>query len=194
MHVEVKSSSGTSLVPIETRNFTSRIIYLKGEVNGDMACDFVEQVLYLNKEDDTLPITVLIHSPGGEIDAGMLIYDVIQSSKAPIRTVCTGRAYSMGAVLLASGTGGRYILPHSKTMLHEPLISNGVGGSCSSIRSMSDSLIETRRMINELLSKHTGKSVEEIETATSYDHYFSAEESVEFGLVDGIIPFHEFLK
>ena len=191
MNVEVKSSSGISLVPMETRNLANRIIYLRGEINGDKACDFVEQVLYLNREDDTLPITVLIHSPGGEIDAGMLIYDVMRSSKAPVKTVCTGKAYSMAAVLLAAGTGGRYILPHSKSMLHEPLIPNGVGGNCSSIRSISESLIETRKMMNDILAKHTGKSADEIEKATAYDHYFSAEESVSFGLCDKIISFDE---
>lgn len=194
MHVQVKSSTGITLVPIETRNMADRILHIRGEISQDTANDFLQQVLYLNSEDADEPITVLINSPGGEIDAGLLIYDVIQASRAPVRMICTGHAYSMAAVLLASGKHGRYILPHSRMMLHEPLIPGGITGNCSSIRSVSDSLLEVRTKMNEILAKHTGRSMEEIEKATSYDHYFSAEESVDFGLCDRIICFDEIMK
>ena len=193
MHVEVKSSSGITLVPLETRNLARRIVSLRGEINEESACSFAEQVLYLNAEDDTLPITVLIHSPGGGIKDGLLIYDVICASKAPVRLVCVGHAYSMAAVILACGSHGRYILPHSETMLHEPLLSRGVSGSCSSIRSISESMMESRRILNELLVKHTGRSMEEVEAATAFDNYMTAEESVKFGLCDRIIEFSEIL-
>ena len=117
------------------------------------------------------------------------MYDVIQASKAPIRMFCIGRAYSMGAVLFACGNHGRYMLPHSELMLHEPLLGNRVGGNSSSIKSISESLLETKRKMNQILSKHTGKSEEEVEKATSYDHYYSPEESKDFGLCDQIVDF-----
>ena len=194
LNVEVRSSNGTTLVPIESRIFSHRTIILEGEICEKTAIDFAEKVLDLNLEDETKPITVLINSPGGSVDDGLLIYDVIHSSKAKIRLICLGKAYSMAAVLLSAGTAGRYILPHSKTMLHEPLLSKGIAGNCSSIRSISDSMMMTKSLINGLLAKHTGKTEEEIEQATSYDHFMSAEESVDFGLCDGIIEFNEIME
>ena len=145
--------------------------------------------MILSEISDVDEIKVLINSPGGEINAGMLMYDVIQDSKAPIKTYCIGRAYSMAAILLACGRYGRYMLPHSELMIHEPLIDGRIGGSSSSIKSISDALIENKRNINEILAKHTGKSVEEVEKASAYDHYFTPEESIDFGLCDEIINF-----
>ena len=106
----------------------------------------------------------------------------------PVNTYCTGLAASMGAVLLAGGQAGRrYILPHSKTMIHEPLISGGVGGSATSIHNISESILKTRDMLNEILAKHTGKSLKEMKKATAFDHYMNAEESVKFGMCDEIV-------
>ena len=122
------------------------------------------------------------------------MYDVIQASKAPIRMFCIGRAYSMGAVLFACGNHGRYMLPHGELMLHEPLLGNRVGGNSSSIKSISESLLETKRKMNQILAKHTGKSEKEVEKATSYDHYYSPEESIEFGLCDKIVDFNMILE
>lgn len=191
MNVQVKSSNGISLVPIESRLMTSRKIFIEGEINAESACDFVKKILYLNREDSQKTIDILINSPGGEINSGMLMYDVIQSSKAPIRMYCIGRAYSMGALLFACGRHGRYMLPHTELMLHEPLLGNRVGGNSSSLKSVSDSLIETKKKMNKILSKHTGQSEKAVAKATGYDHYFSAEESVEFGLCDGIVDFEK---
>ena len=123
----------------------------------------------------------------------MLYYDVIQASKAPIRTFCIGRAYSMGAVLLACGNH-RYTLPHGEVMIHEPLIGNSVGGNSSSIKSISESLLETKRKMNQILAKHTGQTEEDVEKATGYDHYFDAEESLKFGLIDEIVDFGKLLE
>ncbi|MBQ3969311.1 MAG: ATP-dependent Clp protease proteolytic subunit, partial [Clostridia bacterium] len=134
------------------------------------------------------------NSPGGEVNSGMLMYDVIQSSKAPIKMFCMGKAYSMGALLFASGNHGRFMLPHGELMIHEPLLGNRVGGNSSSIKSISDNLIETKKKLNAILAKHTGKSEEEIEKATEYDHYFTAEESVEFGLCDDIVSFEQIME
>ncbi|MCD8094555.1 MAG: ATP-dependent Clp protease proteolytic subunit [Ruminococcus sp.] len=189
MNVEVRTSGGITLVPIESVLMTNRKIFVVGEINDDMACEFVKQILLLNLNDSDKPIDILVNSAGGEINSGMLMYDAIQSCKAPVRTFCIGKAYSMAAVLVASATGGRYILPHGEMMIHEPQLKSALGGDSSSIKSAFDSIIETRRNINHILSIHTGKSFEEVEEATGYDHFFSAKESVEFGLCDEVISF-----
>lgn len=194
MNVQVKSSNGITLVPVDSRLLAARKIFIEGEIDADKACEFVKEVMLLNTEDSQKSIDILINSPGGEFNSGMLMYDVIQSSKAPIRMFCIGRAYSMGAVLFACGNHGRYMLPHSELMIHEPLLGNRVGGNSSSIKSISDSLMETKRKMNQILAKHTGKSEKEVEKATSFDHYFSPEESIEFGLCDQIVGFDKIME
>ena len=194
MNVEVKSSSGITLVPVDSRLMAHRKIFIEGEIGAEAACAFVKKVMLLNDEDSRKPIDVLINSTGGEINAGMLMYDVIQGSRAPVRMFCIGRAYSMGAVLFACGNHGRYMLPHGELMLHEPLLGNRVGGNSSSIRSISDSLMETKKKMNRILAKHTGKTEEEVEEATGFDHYFSPEESIEFGLCDQIVEFDKIME
>lgn len=194
MNIQVKSSSGITLVPIESRLMSNRKIFIEGEIDAETACEFVKKVMLLNSEDSQKPIDVLINSPGGEINSGMLMYDVIQASKAPIRMFCIGRAYSIGAVLFACGNHGRYMLPHAELMVHEPLLGNRVGGNSSSIKSISDNLLETKKKMNQILAKHTGKSEKVVSKATSYDHYFSPKESVEFGLCDEIINFDKIME
>lgn len=126
--------------------------------------------------------------------AGMVLYDLLQTCKTPIRMVATGRAYSMAAVLLAAGNHGRYMFANSSMMLHQPLLGNPVTGNSSSIKSISDNLLEAKKKMNRLLAKHTGKTEKQIEKATSYDHYFNAEEAIAFGLCDGVIGFDEILE
>ena len=189
MNVLLKSSNGITQVSADSKLLSQRKVFIEGEITSEAACEFIKKVMVLNGEDSSKPIDVLINSPGGEINSGMVMYDVIQASKAPIRMFCIGRAYSMGAVLFACGNHGRYMLQHSELMLHEPLLGNRVGGNSSSIKSISESLLETKRKMNQILSKHTGKSEEEVEKATSYDHYYSPEESKEFGLCDQIVDF-----
>lgn len=164
MNVQVKSSNGITIVPMDTRLLADRKIFVEGEINQEKACTFVKQVLLLCKEDESKAIDVLIQNPGGEISSGLLMYDCIQSCKTPIRMFCMGTPYSMGALLFASGNHGRYLLPHSELMLHEPLLGSRVGGNASSIRSISDSLMETRNKMNQILANHTGKTIKEIET------------------------------
>lgn len=194
MNVLVKSSSGITQVSADSKLLSQRKVFIEGEISSESACEFIKKILILNEEDTDKPIDVLINSPGGEINSGMAIYDVIQASKAPIRMFCIGRAYSMGAVLFSSGNHGRYMLPHSELMLHEPLLGNRVSGNSSSIQSISESLLETKRRINQILARHTGKSEEEVEKATSYDHYYSPEESREFGLCDEIVDFNKIME
>lgn len=194
MEVLVKSSNGITRVQADSRLLSKRKVFIEGEITPESACEFIKKIMVLNEENSEKPIDVLINSPGGEINSGMLIYDVLQSSKSPIRMFCIGRAYSMGAVLFASGNHGRYMLPHSELMLHEPLLGNRVAGNSSSIKSISDSLLETKKKMNQILSKHTGRSEEEVEKATSFDHYYSPEESKEFGLCDDIVDFNTIME
>ena len=194
MEILIKSANGISQVSADAKLLSQRKVFIEGEISPESACEFVKKIMLLNAEDAGKPIDILINSPGGGVSSGMLIYDAIQSSKAPVRMFCIGRAYSMGAILFACGTHGRYMLPHAELMLHEPLLGNKVGGNSSSIKSISESLLETKRMINQLLSKHTGRSEEEVEKATSYDHYYSPEESKDFGLCDQIVDFSMLLE
>lgn len=190
--VLLKSSSGVQTVAIESKMMSDRRLFITGEINADNAMDFFKQMMLLNLEDDKAPISVFINSPGGEIDNGLLIYDAIVGSRAPVRTFCSGCAYSMGAVLFACGNE-RFMLPHSKLMLHEPLLGRKIGGNASSIKSISESLLETKIMMNKILAYHTGKKEAEIDALTSYDYYLSATEAVEMGFADGIKNFKEII-
>lgn len=194
-YVERGCNSITTL-STATKLGEARIISIAGTIDDVVANAFAEEMLILNREDANAPIVVKINSKGGEVAQGLMMYDVIQGSMAPVKLICTGEAYSMAAILLASGNPkhGRYILPNSKVMIHEPLIQGGVGGKTSSIKSISDSLLETRQKLNGILAKHTGHTIEEIDEATSYDHYFSAEEAVAYGLCDKVIDFSFLVK
>ena len=185
--IEVESAHGVREVCLETRHLMNRIIFLTGEITSESANTFLSQYLFLEGESNE-PITIYIHSNGGEVNAGLMIYDIIQSSSLKINMICTGMAASMAAIILAGGQPGRrYILPHSKVMIHEPLLANGVGGSATSIKNISESILETRRIANSILAEHTGKTIEEIDEATSFDNYMSAEKAIEFGLCDKIL-------
>ena len=183
----IKNNNGVTQVPLQAKFLGKRCVSISGEINEESAVDFTDNILDLNLESNE-PITVLINSNGGEINSGLLMYDAIVGSKAPIRMICRGKAYSMGAVLFACAKE-RYMLPNSELMLHQPMLGGKVSGNASSIKSISDSMLETKKKINKLLSKHTKKTEEEIDEATSFDHYFSPEESIEFNLCDEIIEF-----
>ena len=183
----IKNNNGVTQVPLQAKFLGKRCVSISGEINEESAVDFTDNILDLNLESNE-PITVLINSNGGEINSGLLMYDAIVGSKAPIRMICRGKAYSMGAVLFACAKE-RYMLPNSELMLHQPMLGGKVSGNASSIKSISDSMLETKKKINKLLSKHTKKTEEEIDEATGFDHYFSPEESIEFNLCDEIIEF-----
>ena len=192
----VKSSAGITLVPLETRLLSSRRLLISGDdgINSDKACEIASLIMLLNEENSEKPIDLLICSGGGEINSGLLIYDAIQGSVAPIRTICLGKAYSMAAVLFACGNHGRLMLPHSELMLHEPLLGNRISGNASSIQSISESLLDTKKKINAILAKHTGRTEQEIDEVSRFDHYFSPEESVAFGLADRIVGFDSMME
>lgn len=185
--IEEESCNGIREVALRTRHFSNGKLFLTGEVTEDMANNFVSELLYLVEKGD--PIDIYINSPGGSVNAGLVIYDVIQAckEKVDINMYCIGMAASMGAVILAGGQKGRrYILPHSKVMIHEPLISGGMGGSATSIKKTADSILETKAITNGILAEHTGKTVEEIDEATSFDNFMNAKEAIEFGICDEV--------
>ena len=187
MNTIIKSSNGISLVPIESRLISDRKVFVEGEINAKSACDFVKCMMLLIKEDAEKPIDVYINSPGGEVVSGMLILDTLKGLNTEINLHCIGMAASMAAILLSAGEKGhRFVSPHAKIMIHEPLITGGVGGSASSIKRTAESILETKAMTVELLANRTKKRKKEIEKAISYDNYMNAEECIAFGIADSI--------
>lgn len=182
-----ESHSGVREIALLTKHLMNRRIFLQGEIDGDMANAVLSQLLYLRDEGEQ-PIHIYINSSGGEADAGLMIYDMLQSIDLPVNLYCTGMAASMAAVILAGGQKGRrFILPHSKTMIDRPLIAGGVGGfAVSQGHSFSDSIEATKVIINEILARHTGRTLEEIRRVIDSAYYMNAEESVAFGLCDEI--------
>lgn len=182
-----ESCNGISTINLQTKHFSDRKLFLTGEINEQSAIDFVSAFSYLAQSDE--PVDIYINTPGGNVNAGLVIYDLVQDAPFPINMYCIGSACSMGAIILAGGQPGRrFMLPHSKVMIHEPLIAGGMGGSASSIKKTADSILETKSILNEILLKHCGgkKTLEEINEATSFDNFMTAEEAIAFGLVDAV--------
>lgn len=176
---------GLTTVPLDSDLFTGRRIFIEGTISDDTANEFMKQMMYLAKTDE--PIKIYINSCGGEVNAGLMMYDVITSSRVPLEMYCVGQAASMAAILFAAGdVGRRHILPHSRVMIHEVLLGSGIGGSATSISKISNSIMEVRNLVNSLLAKHTRKTVEEINDATSFDNIMNAEEAIAFGIADDI--------
>ena len=163
-----------------------RIVFINGVIDDMTANSVVAQLLYLNSEDQEKEISLYINSPGGSVTAGMAIYDTMRHIKAPVHTIGIGLAASMGALLLAAGNK-RSMLPHATAMIHQPLISEGIGGRESDIGIIAKNLTATRRTISSILAKHTGKTIKSIERDIENDRYMSAAEAVEYGICDGII-------
>ena len=180
-----ESTHGYCLIPIQDEMLSRREVELVGEVNADSVNALIRQLRYLQREDPEGQITLYINSPGGGVDSGMALYDVMQAVSCPIRIVCVGLAASMAALLFVSGSR-RDMLPHSRIMIHDPLIVQ-TGGSALKLKAVSDDLMETRRIIAGIIAEHSGKSMEEILARTATDSYFRAKEAVEFGLADHII-------
>lgn len=186
-----KTASGIYVIPLETANFEEGRIYITGEITDATTNMFIQQILYLKNKYPNRAIHVYINSYGGQVSAGLAIRDVIKGlevSGIEVNIYCVQLCASMAAILLASGPKGhRFILKSSKTMIHEPLIADGVSGSATTIQKTAESIMETKRRSVELLAADTGKTIEEVEKAISYDHFMNADESVEFGLCDEVI-------
>ncbi|UDG81403.1 ATP-dependent Clp protease proteolytic subunit [Candidatus Profftia lariciata] len=171
---------------IFSRLLKERIIFLTGHVEDHMANLIIAQMLFLEAENPEKDIYLYINSPGGVITAGMSIYDTMQFIKIDVSTICIGQACSMGALLLTAGTKGkRFCLPNARIMIHQPL--GGFQGQATDIEIHAKEILNIKTNINNLLAKHSGTSIEEIERDTERDHFLSAHEAVKYGLVDSIM-------
>ena len=180
-----QTERGERSFDIYSRLLNDRIVFLCDEVNDVTASLVVAQLLFLEAQDPDKDISLYINSPGGSITAGMAIYDTMNFIKCDVSTICVGMAASMGAFLLASGAKGkRFALPNSEIMIHQPL--GGMKGQASDIKIHADRIIRIRENLNKVLSEVTGKPLEIIEKDTDRDNFLSAEEAVEYGLVDKI--------
>lgn len=181
-----QTNRGERSYDIFSRLLNDRIIMLSEEVNDTTASLVVAQLLFLESQDPDKDISLYINSPGGSITAGMAIYDTMQYIKCDVSTICIGMAASMGAFLLSSGTKGkRYALPNSEIMIHQPL--GGMQGQATDIKIHADRIIRIKKKLNQMLSEQTGKPLEVIERDTERDNFMSAQEAMEYGLVDKVI-------
>ncbi len=180
-----QTNRGERSSDIFSRLLSDRIIFLSDEVNDVTASLVVAQMLYLEAQDPDKDIYFYINSPGGSVTAGMAIYDTMNFIKCDVCTICIGMAASMGAFLLSAGTKGkRYALPHSEIMIHQPL--GGAQGQASDIKIRAELILRTRDMLNKILSENTGKPIEIIERDTDRDNFMTAEQALEYGLIDRI--------
>ena len=188
-YVIEQTSRGERSYDIFSRLLKDRIIFLAEDVNATSASLVVAQLLFLESEDPDKEINLYINSPGGSITDGMAIVDTNNYIKCPVSTICVGMAASMGAVLLASGAKGkRYATPNAEILIHQPLIGGGgLSGQTTEIKIHADHMVRTREKLNKLLSDRTGQSLETIEKDTERDNYMTAQQALEYGLIDGIL-------
>ena len=181
-----RSSRGERTYDIFSRLLMDRIVFMGAPINDDVANIIIAQLLFLEADNDERDVYLYINSPGGIVSAGMAIYDTIQFMKAPVNTICMGMAASMGSFLLTAGTKGkRSALPHARIMMHQP--SGGTSGTATDIEIQAREIIYLKTKLNELYALHTGKSIEQIERDIDRDRFMSADEAVEYGLIDKVI-------
>ena len=183
-----QSGRGERAFDIYSRLLKERIIFLVGPVTDHTANLVVAQMLFLESENPDKDIFFYIDSPGGSVTAGMSVFDTMNFIKPDVSTLCLGQAASMGAFLLSAGAKGkRFALPNSRIMIHQPLISGGLGGQASDIEIHARELIKIKQKLNELLAKHTGQPLEKVERDTDRDNFMSSEAAKEYGLIDEVI-------
>ncbi len=188
--IEQTSRGGERSYDIYSRLLKERIIFLGDEVNDTTASLVVAQMLFLESEDPNKDINLYINSPGGSVTAGMAIYDTMNYVKCDVSTICMGLAASMGAFLLSSGAKGkRMALPNSEIMIHQP--SGGAKGQATEIQIVAENILKIKKKLNEILAANTGQTYEKIAEDTERDNYMSAEEALEYGLIDKVITNHE---
>ena len=184
-YVIEQTGKGERSYDIYSRLLEDRIIFLTGEINDAVADTVVAQLIYLEGKDPDKDICLYINSPGGSVSAGLAIYDTMNYIKCDVSTICIGLAASMGAFLLSSGAKGkRYALPNSEIMIHQPL--GGAQGQASDIKIQAEHILKTKKRLNEILAKNSGKPYEQLEKDTDRDNYLSAEDAKEYGLIDEI--------
>ena len=185
-YVLESTGRGERSMDIYSRLLKDRIIFLQGVVQDEMANLIVAQLLYLQFEDPKAEIHLYINSPGGSVSAGMAIYDTMQFLTCPVATYCIGMAASMGAVLLTAGAAGkRYALPNARIMIHQPLA--GMEGTSTEIQIHVKEFLKTKKKLNEILKKHTGKSLDQIEKDTDRDNFMASAEARDYGLIDAVL-------
>ena len=181
-----QSGRGERAYDIYSRLLKERVIFLVGEVNDSTANLVVAQMLFLESENPDKDIYFYINSPGGSVSAGMAIYDTMQFVKPDVSTLCIGQAASMGAFLLTAGANGkRFCLPNSRVMIHQPL--GGFRGQASDIEIHAKEILYLKARLNEMLARHSGKTLEEIERDTDRDNFMGADEAVKYGLIDKVL-------
>ena len=185
-YVVEQTGKGERSYDIYSRLLLDRIVFISGEVTDEMANAICAQLLFLQSQDAEKEISVYVNSPGGSVTAGLAIYDTMQFVKCPVATYCIGQAASMGAVLLAAGAKGRrHALPNARIMIHQPW--GGAEGKASDIEITAKEILRLKEVLNGILAKHSGKTVEEVTRDTDRDHFMSAAEAKEWGLVDRIV-------
>ncbi|MBU2489399.1 MAG: ATP-dependent Clp endopeptidase proteolytic subunit ClpP [Proteobacteria bacterium] len=181
-----QSSRGERAYDIYSRLLKDRIIFLGTAVTDDVANLMIAQLLFLESEDPDKDINIYVNSPGGSVTAGMAIYDTMQYIKSDIATMCVGQAASMAAVLLAAGTKGkRYSLPNSRILIHQPM--GGFQGQATDIAIQAQEILRMRQRLNEILARHTGNTVDQMEKDTDRDYFMSGLEAMEYGIIDHVI-------
>ena len=187
-YVIERSSRGERTYDVFSRLLMDRIIFLGTPINDDVANIVIAQLLFLESDNPERDIHIYINSPGGSVSAGMAIYDTMQFLKSPVNTNCMGLAASMGSFLLAAGRPGkRSALPHSRIMIHQP--SGGTQGSAADIEIQAREILYLRAKMNELMAKHTGRPVEQIERDMDRDRFMSAEEARDYGIIDNVLNY-----
>ena len=190
-----QSGRGERAFDIYSRLLKERIIFLVGPVNDQTANLVVAQLLFLESENPDKDIFLYINSPGGSVSAGMSIYDTMNFIKPDVSTLCLGQAASMGAFLLSAGAKGkRFALPNSRVMIHQPLISGGLGGQASDIEIHAKELLKLKAKLNRLLAEHCGRTLDELERDTDRDNFMSAEEAQAYGLIDQVLSSRSDIK
>ncbi|OAM32891.1 ATP-dependent Clp endopeptidase, proteolytic subunit ClpP [Eikenella sp. NML03-A-027] len=190
-----QSGRGERAFDIYSRLLKERIIFLVGPVNDQTANLVVAQLLFLESENPDKDIFLYINSPGGSVSAGMSIYDTMNFIKPDVSTLCLGQAASMGAFLLSAGAKGkRFALPNSRVMIHQPLISGGLGGQASDIEIHAKELLKLKAKLNQLLAEHCGRTLDELERDTDRDNFMSAEEAQAYGLINQVLSSRSDIK
>jgi len=182
-----QTSRGERAYDIYSRLLKDRIIFIGTPIDDTVANLVIAQLLFLETEDPERDVSLYINSPGGSVDAGLGIYDTMQYIKPDVSTICVGMAASMAAIILAGGAKGkRYALPHAKVMIHQPW-TGGIRGRATDVKIYADEILKDRRRLNEILARHTGKDISEIERDTEKDYFMSAEEAKAYGIVDEVL-------
>jgi ATP-dependent Clp protease, protease subunit len=193
-YVIEQTSRGERVYDVYSRLLRERIIFLGSPIDAEVANVIVAQLLLLDSQSHEREIQIFINSPGGSVDAGLAVYDTMQFVQAPVSTICVGLAASMGALLLMAGAPGkRLALPHSRMMIHQPLLYGGLTGQVSDIEIEAKELLRSKRILNEIMAKHTGQPIEQISRDSDRNYWMSAEEARQYGLIDQVVsPRHVF--